>query len=89
MDTQHHSRSRGYSGNYRGFGRHILSTRGSAGSLEQGKFYIDWESAAHHLQFSPSNFPVWAYGLSGHVSPEYGGFYGFPRTPEGKIKIGC
>jgi len=31
---------------------------------------------------------VWAYGLTGHNSPEYGGFYGFPRTPEGKIKIG-
>ncbi|KAK4687540.1 hypothetical protein P7C73_g2584, partial [Tremellales sp. Uapishka_1] len=39
-------------------------------------------------RFSPDNFPVWAYGLSGHVSAEYGGFYGFPRTPEGKIKIG-
>ncbi|OCF39391.1 hypothetical protein I317_06819 [Kwoniella heveanensis CBS 569] len=39
-------------------------------------------------QFSPERFPVWAYGLSGHTSPEFGGFYGFPRTPEGKIKIG-
>ncbi|KAK8870118.1 hypothetical protein IAR55_000688 [Kwoniella newhampshirensis] len=39
-------------------------------------------------KFSPEQFPVWAYGLTGHNSPEYGGFYGFPRTKEGKIKIG-
>ncbi|RDW84777.1 FAD dependent oxidoreductase-4 [Coleophoma cylindrospora] len=39
-------------------------------------------------KYSPENFPVWAYGVTGHHSPEYGGFYGFPRTPEGKIKIG-
>ncbi|EIW65833.1 hypothetical protein TREMEDRAFT_41277 [Tremella mesenterica DSM 1558] len=39
-------------------------------------------------KFSPEKFPCWGYGLTGHVSPEYGGFYGFPITPEGKIKIG-
>ncbi|TYJ51420.1 hypothetical protein B9479_008007 [Cryptococcus floricola] len=39
-------------------------------------------------KYAPENFPVWAYGLTGHESPEYGGFYGFPRTAEGKIKIG-
>nr|XP_031858637.1 uncharacterized protein CI109_006017 [Kwoniella shandongensis]KAA5525709.1 hypothetical protein CI109_006017 [Kwoniella shandongensis] len=39
-------------------------------------------------KFSPERFPVWSYGLTGHNSPEYGGFYGFPRTREGKIKIG-
>ncbi|RSH95300.1 hypothetical protein EHS25_000387 [Saitozyma podzolica] len=39
-------------------------------------------------RFSPDNFPVWAYGLQGHFSPEFGGFYGFPHTPDGRIKIG-
>ncbi|KAK6910424.1 hypothetical protein I203_104456 [Kwoniella mangroviensis CBS 8507] len=39
-------------------------------------------------KFSPEKFPVWAYGWMGKSSPEFGGFYGFPRTPEGKIKIG-
>ncbi|ODN79263.1 hypothetical protein L202_03277 [Cryptococcus amylolentus CBS 6039] len=39
-------------------------------------------------KYAPENFPVWAYGLTGHESPEYGGFYGFPRTQDGKIKIG-
>ncbi|WVQ84745.1 hypothetical protein IAT38_006902 [Cryptococcus sp. DSM 104549] len=39
-------------------------------------------------KFAPENFPVWAYGLTGHNSPEYGGFYGFPRTKDGKIKVG-
>ncbi|WWC61545.1 uncharacterized protein I303_104129 [Kwoniella dejecticola CBS 10117] len=39
-------------------------------------------------KFSPEKFPVWAYGLMGKSSPEFGGFYGFPRTPEGQIKIG-
>lgn len=39
-------------------------------------------------KYSPDNFPVFAYGLTGHDSPEYAGFYGFPRTPDGKIKIG-
>lgn len=40
-------------------------------------------------KFSPEHFPVWSYGLTGHNSPEYGGFYGFPRTKDGKVKIGC
>lgn len=40
-------------------------------------------------RFAPENFPVWAYGLTGHFSPEFGGFYGFPRTLDGKVKIGC
>lgn len=40
-------------------------------------------------KFSPDHFPVWSYGLTGHNSPEYGGFYGFPRTKDGKVKIGC
>ncbi|ORY24761.1 FAD dependent oxidoreductase [Naematelia encephala] len=39
-------------------------------------------------KFSPDNFPAWAYGLTGHNSPEFGGFYGFPRTPDGKLKMG-
>ncbi|KAL7421329.1 hypothetical protein Q5752_004214 [Cryptotrichosporon argae] len=51
-----------------------------------------WDSTVQDVeglrQYSPDNFPAWAYGLTGHNSPEYGGFYGFPRTPEGKIKIG-
>lgn len=38
--------------------------------------------------FAPENFPAWAYGLTGHSSPEFGGFYGFPRTSAGKLKIG-
>ncbi|WRT66060.1 uncharacterized protein IL334_003012 [Kwoniella shivajii] len=39
-------------------------------------------------KFSPEKFPVWAYGVSGSTGPEFGGFYGFPRTADGVIKIG-
>lgn len=40
-------------------------------------------------KYSPEQFPAWAYGLTGHKSPEFGGFYGFPRSKDGVLKIGC
>ena len=61
----------------------LETTAGSVVSVQLPKERQDlWD------RFSPDNCPVWAYGLTGHESPEYGGFYGFPRTEEGKIKIG-
>lgn len=36
-------------------------------------------------RFSPERFPSWGYGIRAGAS---GGLYGFPRTPEGLIKIG-
>ncbi|KAE8538352.1 hypothetical protein D1P53_004705 [Cryptococcus gattii VGV] len=61
----------------------LETTAGSVCTIQLPKERHDlWE------KFSPERFPVWAYGLTGHYSPEYGGFYGFPRTKDGKIKIG-
>ncbi|WVQ75719.1 hypothetical protein IAR50_005349 [Cryptococcus sp. DSM 104548] len=61
----------------------LETTAGSVVTIQLPKERQDlWD------KYAPENFPVWAYGLTGHESPEYGGFYGFPRTREGKIKIG-
>ncbi|WWC89608.1 uncharacterized protein L201_004533 [Kwoniella dendrophila CBS 6074] len=61
----------------------LETTAGSVVTIQLPKDRPDlWD------KFSPEKFPVWAYGFTGAVSPEFGGIYGFPRTPEGKIKIG-
>ncbi|KUJ13712.1 FAD dependent oxidoreductase [Mollisia scopiformis] len=61
----------------------LQTTAGSVITIQLPKERQDlWD------KYSPDNFAVWSYGVTTQHGPEYGGFYGFPRTPEGKIKIG-
>ncbi|KAF2122990.1 FAD dependent oxidoreductase [Lophiotrema nucula] len=61
----------------------LETTAGSVVTIDLPKSRQDlWD------KFSPEKFAVWSYGVTTKLGPEYGGFYGFPRTPEGKVKIG-
>jgi len=63
----------------------LETTAGSVLTVQIPKSRADlWE------KFSPKNFPVWSWRMSGYTQSgsNTGGLYGFPRTTDGLVKFG-